>query len=78
MAAKLLTKNELMIQYKAMYGEKALESALYFGYTKRDYTIAIETYKDLEKSWGDEKYERLKHGRTQPEREILRKLNNFI
>ena len=76
--AKIMTKGELMITYKAIYGQKALDSALYFGYTKRDYIIAIDTYKDLERSWGDEKYERLKHGRTQAEREKLKELNNFI
>lgn len=76
--AKVITKNELMITYKAIYGEKALDNALYMGYTKKDFETAIDTYKSLENSWGDEKFESLKKGRTLVEREKLKTLKNFI
>ena len=76
--SKKVSKSELQLLYQVRYGNEALKSSLYFGYSKRDYEAAIEAYDLLERKYDEVLYERVKVGRTLKEREKLKTLNNFI
>lgn len=71
-------KNECMIIYEAMYGNKALKNAILNNYQKKDYLSAISDYNALETMWDENLYKEVYKRRTMIELNSIKNLKNLI
>ena len=71
-------KNECMIIYEAMYGNKALKNAILNNYQKKDYLSAISDYNAMETMWDEKLYQEIYKRRTMIELNSIKNLKNLI